>query len=144
VARTTAALFLELPERAALADILSSGGASFIEDPSVRRLISRYSDALDRQRAFQDTITEQWNARFVPYSMKHSSLYDMIVGVPWNDGMVAPDLGSFEDDVEAFVDNREFANLVVHRSALIAMSRDATERLLEVMHELSSRIEKAV
>jgi hypothetical protein len=35
--RTTAALFLEVPEQAALSDILSSGGISFIEDSAVRR-----------------------------------------------------------------------------------------------------------
>ena len=138
--RTTAALFLELPEQAALSDILSSGGISFIEDPAVRRLISRYSDALDRQRAFQDNITSQWNTGFVPYTTRHASLYDMVVGVPWNDGTVASGLGSFNDDAAAFVGNREFANLLVHRSLLIAMSGNATDQLIEVMHELSGRI----
>jgi hypothetical protein len=142
--RTTAALFLELPEQAALSDILSSGGISFIEDPAVRRLISKYSDALDRQRAFQDNITAQWNANFVPYSTRHASLYDMVVGVPWNDGTVASGLGSFDDDAAAFVGSREFANLLVHRSALIAMARIATEQLLDVMHELSVHIGDAV
>lgn len=139
--RTTAALFLELPEQAALSDILSSGGISFIVDPAVRRLISKYSDALDRQRAFQDNITAQWNASFVPYSTKHASLYDMVVGVPWNDGTVASDLGSFDDDVDAFVGNREFANLLVHRSLLIAMAKNATGQLLDVMQELSTRLD---
>ena len=43
------ALFLTLPERAALSDILASGGVAYIEDPEVRRLISKYSDALDQQ-----------------------------------------------------------------------------------------------
>jgi hypothetical protein len=138
--RTTAALFLELPEQAALSDILSSGGISFIEDPAVRRLISRYSDALERQRAFQDNITAQWNASFVPYSTKHASLYDMAVGFPWNEGTIAADLGSFDDDARAFVGNREFANLLVHRSLLIAMAKDATEQLLDVMHDLSTRL----
>lgn len=138
--RTTAALFLELPEQAALSDILSSGGISFIEDPAVRRLISRYADALDRQRAYQENITAQWTASFVPYSTRHASLYDMVVGVPWNDGTVAAGLGSFDDDAEAFVGNREFANLLVHRSLLIAMSRSATGQLLDVMEALASRL----
>jgi hypothetical protein len=138
--RTTAALFLEVPEQAALSDILSSGGISFIEDSAVRRLISKYSDALDRQRAYQDNITAQWNASFVPYSTKHASLYDMAVGVPWNDGTIAAGLGSFDDDAQAFVGNREFANLLVHRSLLIAMSKNATEQLLNVMHNLSTRL----
>jgi hypothetical protein len=142
--RTTAALFLELPEQAALSDILSSGGISFIEDPAVRRLISRYSDALDRQRAFQDNITAQWNAGFVPYSTAHASLYDMAVGVPWNDGAIAAGLGSFDDDAHAFVGNRQFANLLVHRSLLIAMSKNATEQLLDVMHDLSASLGEAV
>lgn len=142
--RTTAALFLELAEQAALYDILSSGGISFIEDPAIRRLITKYSDALDRQRAFQDNITAQWNASFVPYLTRHASLYDMVVSVPWNDGMVASDLGSFADDPEAFVGNREFANLLVHRSLLIAMSKDTTDRLLDVMNDLSARLGDAV
>jgi hypothetical protein len=141
--RSTGALYLELPERAALSDILSSGGISFIEDPSVRRLISRYSDALDRQRTLQDNITMQWNARFVPYTTQHASLYDMVCGVPWNDGWIAPDLGSFEDDIHAFVGNREFANLIVHRSILIAMAKEATDGLLAVIDQISARVAKA-
>ena len=34
--QSTGALYLELPEQAALSDILSSGGVAFIEDPGVR------------------------------------------------------------------------------------------------------------
>ena len=138
--QSTGALYLELPEQAALSDILSSGGVSFIEDPGVRRLISRYSDALQRQRALQDNITMQWNAQFIPYTTRHTSLYDMVDGVPWNDGWVATALGTFDDDAHAFVGNREFANLVVHRSILIAMARQGTDDLLAVMDELSERL----
>ena len=141
--QSTGALYLELPEQAALSDILSSGGVAFIEDPGVRRLISRYSDALGRQRASQDNITMQWNAHFIPYTTRHCSLYDMVGGVPWNDGWVTPGLGSFGDDTEAFVANRDFANLIVHRIILVAMARDATDRLLVVIDELSGRLVRA-
>ncbi|UCC25426.1 MAG: hypothetical protein JSU98_17145, partial [Gemmatimonadales bacterium] len=94
--------------------------------------------------ALQDNITVQWNAQFIPYTTQHTSLYDMVSGVPWNEGWVAPELGSFGDDIDAFVANREFANLIVHRSILIAMARDATDGLLTVIDELSGRLVEAV
>lgn len=140
----SAGSFLTLPERAALADILSSGGIAFIEDPAVRRLISRYSDVLDQQMATQRDLIELWRGRMAAYYETHASLYDMVGGVEWYGGGLPLDLGSFEVDVDAFVDNREFANLLVHRSILIRLAAEATDRVLDVSAMLSATLDGAV
>jgi hypothetical protein len=78
------------------------------------------------------------------YYTAHSSLYDMIGGVSWYSGGLPLDLGSFDGDLDGFVGNREFANLLVHRSILLGLARDATDNLLAVMSELSAALGKTV
>lgn len=132
--------FLVLPERAALSDILSSGGISFVEDPGLRRLISRYADALDQQVAAQENLVGLWRGRMSAYFEAHGSLYDMAESRDW----VTGGLGDFDFDVEAFEGNREFGNLVVHRSILAGLAVDATDELLGVIDELSAALDEAV
>jgi hypothetical protein len=67
-----------LPERAALSDMLSSGGITYMDDPSVRRLISQYADKVDRQVAAQGDLVGQWRGPTVQYYQDHASLYDMV------------------------------------------------------------------
>ena len=132
--------FLELPERAALSDILSSGGIAFIQDPALRRLIASYADALDRQVAAQATMVELWRGRISEYFEAHGSVYDIAEGNGW----VTGGLGDFDFDIEAFVGSREFGNLVAHRSILAGLAVDETEELLGTMDELSKALEEAL
>lgn len=140
----SAGSFLALPERAALSDILSSGGISFVQDAAIRRLIARYADMLDQQIAAQESLVGFWRGRMAMYYEAHSSLYDLIGGVTWYGDGLPTDLGSFDGDVDAFAGNREFANLLVHRSILIGLARSATDELLGAMTDLSDALESAV
>lgn len=144
MSRRSSGSFIVLPERAALADILSSGGVAYIEEAGIRRLIARYADLLDRQLVGQENLVDFWRGRMAMYYEGHSSLYDMIGGVSWYEGGLPSGLGGFDGDVEAFAANREFANLLVHRSILIGLARSATDDLLDVMAELSNALAEAV
>ena len=139
-----AASFMTLPERAALTDILSSGGITLIDDPAVRRLISRYAEKLDRQLLAQEDLVGLWRGRLVEYYERHSSIYDMVGGVPWYDEGLPVGLGSFELDVDAFVGNRDFANLLAHRSILAGEARRTTNELLAAIDELLTALAAAV
>jgi hypothetical protein len=138
------ALFLTLPERAALSDILTSGGIAYITDPTIRRLISRYSDALDQQLVAQNTVVELWRGRVASYFEAHASLYDMLGHEAWRGGRpLTPGVGTFGSDMEAFVHNRDFANVVTQHAILVNGARSYTMDLLTVMGELETALEGA-
>jgi hypothetical protein len=140
------ASFIRLPERAALDDILSSGGIAFVDDPETRRLISKYAQRLERQLLAQEDLVSHWSDRMSKYFEVHASMYDMVGVVDWypQDSLLPTREGSFDFDVEAFVGSREFANLLVHRSIRIMTARTTTNELLGVLRELGDRLEGAV
>ncbi len=133
-------IWFTYPERAALSDILSSGGIAFIQDPGIRLLVARYSLRLDQHMGSQEALDDLWDDALVGYLSNHSSLVDML---PAEEGPVRR-RGAFEVDVEAFVENRDFANLLTRRLILLDRIQLATENLLETMEQLRESLPPAV
>jgi hypothetical protein len=114
--------------RAALSDVLSSGGLAAIDDGEVRRAITEYELALAVERARQEQVDDTWWGRVVPYAADHLGVEDI-----FPDDFVRDYLGSpqmigkrFAVDTEAFVGNRQWANRLTE---LIFVSRElARER----------------
>lgn len=114
--------------RAALSDVLSSGGLAAIDDGEVRRAITEYELALAVERARQEQVDDTWWGRVVPYAADHLGVEDI-----FPDDFVRDYLGSpqmigkrFPVDTEAFVGNRQWANRLTE---LIFVSRElARER----------------
>jgi hypothetical protein len=114
--------------RAALSDLLSSGGLAAIADGEVRRAVTEYELALAVERARQDQVDATWWGRVVPYAADHLGVEDI-----FPDDFVRSYLGSpemigrrFPVDTDAFVGNRDWANRLTE---LIFVSRElARER----------------
>jgi len=130
-----------VPERAALIDLMTSGGIAYIREPSVRRMIAEYSQALDFYDEAMVTLDDLWDGSLYEYMEAHASLVDMLEGsgIP-----PYPDARSFAPDREAFVGNRQFANLLVARGLRIRWASDSVAGLLESMASLRNALRPAV
>ena len=101
-------------ERAALTDLVSSGGVQFVEDPTIRRGISAYDRQLAETASNQEQLGVFWADAIVPYFIEYGDLpatFSRFVRFP-NDW-------SFPEsptplDVTAFVSDRRFQNLVAN------------------------------
>jgi hypothetical protein len=130
-----------VPERAALVDLMTSGGIAYIRDPSVRRMIAEYSQALDFYDEAMVSLDDLWDGSLYGYMEVHASLLDMLEGSgipPYADAM------SFSPDRQAFVGNRQFANLLVARGLRIGRASDSVARMLESMASLRNALRPAV
>lgn len=98
--------------RAALSDLLSSGGLAAIDDGAVRRAITEYDLALSIERAKQEQVDATWWGRVVPYASDHLGLDDLFPDAFVRGDLGTPQmlLGRFPVDTDAFVGNRDWAN----------------------------------
>ena len=130
-----------VPERAALVDLMTSGGIAYIRDPAVRRLIAEYAQALDLYDESMVSLDDLWDGSLYDYYERHASLVDMLVGsgeAPYVDAM------SFSPDRQAFVGNRQFANLLVARGLRLGVASSSVARLLDAMAALQQALRPAV
>jgi hypothetical protein len=126
------------PQRAALEDILSSGGIAFVEAADLRRLISGYDQRLTQNKEARAAVIAIAANALGPYSAAHGSLVDMI---PSDFGWpAAGQRGYFKPTQDAFVRNREFANLLTQRRLLYGRLAGSTTDLLSAIDTLASRL----
>ncbi|MEQ9568967.1 MAG: hypothetical protein RLN75_02155 [Longimicrobiales bacterium] len=114
--------------RAALSDLLSSGGLAAIADGRVRRAITEYELALGIEETRQAQADATWWGKILPYGSEHMGLDDIFPDEFARDYLGTPQMldGAFAVDTEAFVRNRDWANLLTE---LIYVSRElARER----------------
>jgi hypothetical protein len=114
--------------RAALSDLLSSGGLAAIADGDVRRAITEYELALAVELAQQEQVDDTWWGRVVPYAADHLGIEDIFPDDFVRAYLNAPQMAEqrFPVDTEAFVGNRQWANRLTE---LIFVSRElARER----------------
>jgi hypothetical protein len=128
------------PDQAALSDLLSSGGLALIEDPSVRRLVARYAYLLDQHLETQQILADFWNVSLRVYSSAHGSLVDMLPDDQLTDRMKR---GVFEPDMDAFVANRTYANLLVERLLVLEPVELWSVRLLDAIDDLEESLPPA-
>jgi hypothetical protein len=121
---TIAPYWMHPYQRAALDDLLSSGGLPLVEDESVRQGILSYSRLLESEASVQQNAVAFWNDHLSPYYFEHASLSGFLV----TDRL---GLDSPPPSIEAFVDSREFANLLGERRAIVNRLRGTRIRLKE-------------
>jgi len=124
------------PSRAALDDLIGSGGTAIISDPVLRRAIVEYERQLALDEAARTALAEHWSDVLVPYFRDHGSIPDM-----FPEGFMSlprPDPG-LSIDAEAFVGNRTFANIFAFHQFRIRRVRRSHERVVDQLnrvHEL--------
>lgn len=119
-----------VPRRAALDDLLSSGGLQLIRSDSLRRTLAAYEQALSLDRAAQDGATTLWRTQLSPYDVAHASLHSMLPYFDYDAGELAK-FGElpFDPDPEAFYGNRTYANLLMSRFYRDESVDDAHQRV---------------
>ncbi len=126
------------PQQGAVMDILASAGLGYLEDPGTRRLLAVYRQSLDVNVEWQQAIQSHWEDAVARYLGAHLGLPDLLSG---DFGAPAMKLGGFPVDRQAFVRNRDFANLLTHRAFLLANLRSSREDLLGTLEEARRALE---
>ena len=97
--------YVHSPPRAALDDLINSGGIALVESASLRRAIASYEQALASDREVQELMMEIWLTHLAPYRYAHSTL-----------GLyrLNTQLGLRVDvDRDTYVRNRTYTNLLM-------------------------------
>jgi hypothetical protein len=120
-----------VPRRAALDDLLSSGGLQLIRSDSLRRALAAYEQALSLDRAAQDGAKTLWRTQEGPYDVAHGSLHSMLPYLGYDADELAK-FGElpFDPDPEAYYGNRTYANMLMSRFYLEGNVDDAHQRVL--------------
>jgi hypothetical protein len=124
--------------RAAVDDLVSSGGISLIESAELRRSIARYVRALDRDADEQEDVRLNFQQFVLPYHIDHVSFADydweQAIGVEESDT-------SFDLDFDAFVENRDYANRLVSRILGYSNLRETHGNVLVAIEETLQLLE---
>ena len=96
---------------AAYQDIINSGGIEYISDPVIRRNLIRYGVFLTEYESRVANSLDRWHSILSPYYQRHADLSKMSVGGITFD--FSKEL--FESDLDAFVRNRDFTNILRSR-----------------------------
>lgn len=121
------------PARGALTDLLASHGLGYLDDPRVRQLLAVYAQELDTNVERQHAVQDHWASAVAEHLWGNLSLPDLLDGdleVPGLKG------GTFPVDQEAFVGNRDFANILTHQAFLLFLLDESRRSLLETGDEV--------
>jgi hypothetical protein len=120
-----------VPRRAALDDLLSSGGLQLIRSDSLRRALAAYEQALSLDRAAQEGANAFWRTQQSPHDVTHGSLHSMLPYLGYDAGGLAM-FGElpFDPDPDAYYGNRTYANVLISRFYLEGRVDDAHQRVL--------------
>jgi hypothetical protein len=120
--------------RAAIDDLVSSGGYKAIDLAELRRALADYARSLDNDATEQEDVRNFFNEFIYPYHVGQGSFTEF----DWEEYNELPESPvSFPLDVEAFAGNRTYANLLISRILEYGNLRHAHRDLLE-------KIEKAL
>ena len=107
--------------------MVSSGGITLIESAELRRSIAQYIRAVEHDSGEQEDVRQAFLAFVLPYHLEHASFteydWEEYVGVATSDT-------TFELDQEAFVENRDYANLLISRMLGYGNLRDSHNAVL--------------
>ncbi len=98
--------------RAAIDDLVSSGGFQVIETPELRRALADYVRALDNDASELEDVRDFFNLHVLPYHIAEGSFTEF----DWEAGLELPESPvTFEMNTAAFAGNRVYANLLISR-----------------------------
>jgi hypothetical protein len=123
------------PRRAALDDLISSGGIQLIRSDSLRRSLAAYEQALAEDYLAQEEVREFWRLELSPFHNEHGNLRGMISENRIGTDVLVPEFG-FKPDRSAYL-SQQHANLLVHRLLL-------TQRVRLRHDEVLSSLERVV
>lgn len=123
-------------ERAALTDLLNSGGIQYLDDAKTRRAVAAYEVRLNEAIVARAKLNDYWTSQLLPYFSEHSSLLDMFNSFNGLFGFQVP-IGRFGLDPAAFVGNRDFANRYSMYLFYVGAAMRSEEALIASIDELS-------
>jgi len=121
-------------QRAALDDILNSGGLVVLRSDEIRRGILTYSRFLDQEALSQQFASDFWENHMSPYYFEHGGLSEFF----------ASDLPDLDEraDLRAFVGSRRYSNLILERQVRDGVVRRGLVALVEHMETLHHLLEQ--
>lgn len=124
--------------RAAIDDLISSGGFQVIDSPRLRRSIADYIRALDEDADELQDVRDSFNQFIYPYHIQEGSFaeYDWEAYSELPESPVA-----FELNVQAFANNRVYANLLISRILEYSNLRDSHRNVLEKIEAVLALID---
>jgi hypothetical protein len=120
--------------RAAIDDLVSSGGFQVIEAPELRRALANYVRALDNDASELEDVRDFFNLHILPYHIAEGSFTEF----DWEAGLELPESPvTFDMNTAAFAGNRVYANLLISRilefGNLINSHRELIDRIDAVL-----------
>ncbi len=114
--------------RAAIDDLVSSGGFQTIDLAELRRALADYARSLENDATEQEDVRDFFTQFIYPYHVGRGSFTEF----DWEEYNELPEsLVSFPLDVDAFAGNRTYANLLISRILEYGNLSDAHRDLLE-------------
>ena len=117
-------------------DLINSGVLENLKDEDLKRNIFRIERYLENYDEGFMNARQIWDDFLLPYYHEHknvSAVFDSIAHV------ALPDL-AFENDMEAFVNNRRFSNILVSRARQITNLNQTSEAIKSNFEELITEI----
>jgi hypothetical protein len=120
---------VQTPPRAALDDLISSGGIGLVQSDVLRRAVASYVQALESDARTQDATVDHWLTHLTPYRYLHSTVN---IEVPLAPSANLP----VTVDRDAYVRDRYYANLLSARVLRTADVRTSHQSALEEVDRL--------
>ena len=120
---------LQAPPRAALDDLISSGGVGLVQSDILRQAIASYVQALESNSRTQDSAVDHWLTHLAPYRYSHATGNIEVPLAPSPNLPVAVDR-------DAYVRDRYYPNLLSARVLRTADVRTSHHSALEEVDRL--------
>lgn len=130
------------PRRAALDDLISSGGMQLIRSDTLRRALAAYERALAEDYLAQEEVREFWRLELSPFHNEHGNLRGMISGGRIGADILLPEFG-FKPERNAYLSQRH-ANLMMHRLLLTQRVRVQHEEVLSTVEKIVALIDSTL
>lgn len=126
------------PSRGALTDLLASHGLGVLDDHEVRQLLAVYAQELETNVDRQQAVQNDWTSSITAYLGVNLSLPDLLEADFDVPGLRA---GTFPVRHQAFVGNRDFANLLTLQAFLLLRLDESRRSLMETADEVLRALE---
>ena len=125
-------------ESSVFQDILNSDILGNINDNKLRGQILKISVLLEEYDRLNDNSQESWKEYMLPYFQQHLNVTNL-----WDSLSVVkmPKL-KFKNNLKAFVNNKEFANILALRMRMLANINNRTTEYISQLKELKESLNK--
>lgn len=133
-----------IPQRAALDDLINSGGMRFIQSDILRREIAGYEQIFQYDIEKQQTAVDRWSNSLMAFGMDHMNLSRIIPsegidGINEEEKITVPQI-DYATDFSAF-GRKEYINRLIQRILLVNRLRQSHQSVIRHIHKLISLID---